>query len=108
MGDRRRQEEVNRCRPEKMGMELDAGGPVARQRKMPSVRFVEKATGMSGRWLKDLVMSISVANALNCANQFSIKRSVEEERERYERPRDWWCRCRCSSANDDDSDDDDE
>jgi len=63
-----------------MGMELDAGGPVGRQKKMPSVRFVEKATGMSGRWLKDLVMSISVANALNCANQFSIKRSVEEER----------------------------
>jgi hypothetical protein len=62
-----------------MGMELDAGGPVARQRKMPSVRFVEKATGMLGLLLKDLAMSTSVANALSCANQFSIKRNVEEE-----------------------------
>lgn len=64
----------------KDGNGIGRRGPVAQQRKMPSVRFVEKATGMSGRWLKDLVMSTSVANVLNCVNQFSIKRSVEEER----------------------------
>ena len=80
MGDRRGQEEVNRRRPEKTGMELDAGGPVAQRRKMPSVRFVEKVTEMLGHWLKDLVMFTSVANALSCVNQFLIKRSVEEER----------------------------
>ena len=61
-------------------MELDAGGPVAQRRKMPSVRFAEKVNEMLGHWLKDLVMSTSVVNALNCVNQFSIKKSVEEVR----------------------------
>jgi hypothetical protein len=61
-------------------MELDAGGPVARPKKMPSVRFVGKAIGMWGRWLKAPEMFISVANALSCANQFLIKKSAEEER----------------------------